>query len=159
MTALDIRLDRPATGRTTEEPSGLRARAPHLVLLAFRLVVGFLFLLHVALAFGAFGGVDGQGGGVPLGSVYWWASIVQGTGAVLVAAGLYTRISGFVLSGVMAFAYFAMHAPAGWNPLLNLGEQAALYSWIFLLLCAIGAGRFSLDAVRLRRRTLRRRVG
>ncbi|GAA1861998.1 DoxX family protein [Pseudonocardia ailaonensis] len=141
MTALDIRTDTTATARRA---------APDVVLLAFRVVVGFLYLLHAVMGFGAFGGVDGHGAGLPVGSAYWWVSVLQVAGAVLVAVGLCTRIAGFLLSGLMAGAYFLMHAPAGWNPLLNLGEPAALYSWIFLLLCAFGGGRYSLDTLRRR---------
>ncbi|GAA4678078.1 DoxX family protein [Pseudonocardia yuanmonensis] len=151
MTTLDTTL--ALTRRTTDgtPTTGLRAAAPQLVLLAFRVVIGFLFSVHALAGFGAFGGVDGAGTGLPPFSLFWWVSVVELVGAVLVAIGLYVRPAGFLLSGMMAFAYFAMHLPQGWNPLYNLGEPAALYSWIFLLLCAIGAGRYSLDHLRTRR--------
>ena len=120
------------------------------VLLAFRLVISFLFFLHAIMAFGALGGMDGAGAAGPVGSMIWWAGVIQAVGSVLIAVGLFTRPTAFVLSGVMAFAYFTVHAPMGWNPLQNMGEQAALYSWIFLLLCVVGAGRYSADALRSR---------
>jgi putative oxidoreductase len=62
-------------------------------------------------------------------------------------AGLYTRATAFVLSGMMAVAYFMAHAPQGnvLAPMLNGGELAALYSFIFLLFAVTGAGALSLD--------------
>lgn len=137
-----------AATRTSRIDQG---RVRDAVLLAFRLVICFLFLLHVTMAFGAFGGVDGAGGALPIGSLGWTAAVIQTAGAVLIAVGLYTRAAAFVLSGMMAFAYFSVHAPLGWNPLQNMGEPAALYSWIFLLLCAVGAGRYALDTLRAAR--------
>jgi putative oxidoreductase len=118
------------------------------VLLAFRLVVGFLFLLHAVIPFGLAGGMDGAGAAAPAWDFSWFVGIAQGIGALLIAAGLFTRVTGFLLSGMMAFAYFTVHAPMGWNPIWNMGEQAALYSWIFLLFVAVGAGRFSVDQLR-----------
>ncbi|MEU7818413.1 DoxX family protein [Pseudonocardia sp. NPDC049154] len=142
---------RTTDGTTDSGATGIREAAPQLVLLAFRVVVGFLYSLHAVMGFGLFGGVDGAGTGLPPFTLYWWVSLVELVGAVLVAIGLYVRPTGFLLSGMMAFAYFAMHLPQGWNPIYNLGEPAALYSWIFLLLCAIGGGRYSLDHLRTRR--------
>jgi putative oxidoreductase len=81
----------------------------------------------------------------------WWASVIEVVGALLVTIGLFTRPAAFVLSGVMAFAYFTVHAPIGWNPIFNMGEPAALYSWIFLLLAAIGPGKYAVGAVRRRK--------
>jgi putative oxidoreductase len=133
---------------TAASRAAVRDRARDAVLLAFRLVIGFLFFLHAIMAFGALGGIDGAGGAASFGTLAWTAGTIQAVGAVLIAVGLYTRAAAFVLSGVMAFAYFTVHAPLGWNPLQNMGEQAALYSWIFLLLCAVGAGRHALDALR-----------
>lgn len=88
---------------------------------------------------------------MPVGSLGWCAGVIQSVGAVLIAVGLFTRAAAFVLSGVMAFAYFTVHAPLGWNPLQNMGEPAALYSWIFLLLCVVGGGRYAVDALRTTR--------
>jgi putative oxidoreductase len=118
------------------------------VLLAFRLVICFLFFLHAIIGFGALGGVDGAGTPLPTFTLEWWASVIELVGAVLVAVGLFTRAAAFVLSGVMAFAYFTVHAPMGWNPIYNLGEPAALYSWIFLLICVVGPGRYAVDTLR-----------
>ncbi len=155
MSTLDT--TRALTRRTTDAPGAatattrLRETAPQLVLLAFRVVVGFLYSVHAVAGFGAFGGVDGAGTGLPPFTLYWWVSVVELVGAVLVAIGLYVRPTCFLLSGMMAFAYFAMHLPQGWNPLYNMGEPAALYSWIFLLICVVGGGRYAVDTLRTRR--------
>jgi putative oxidoreductase len=139
----------PTSSTTTNTAArSVRSRHRDTVLLAFRLVISFLFVLHGIMAFGAFGGMDGAGAAAAFGTLPWWAGTIETVGAVLIAIGLYTRAAAFVLSGVMAFAYFTVHAPMGWNPLQNMGEQAALYSWIFLLLCVIGGGRYTLDTLR-----------
>lgn len=134
--------------RSTQDTTSRTDVARDAILLAFRLVVGFLFGLHAVIPFGLAGGMDGAGAAAPAWDFSWYVGIAQGLGALLIAAGLCTRVTGFLLSGMMAFAYFTVHAPEGWNPIWNMGEQAALYSWIFLLFVAVGAGRFSLDAVR-----------
>jgi putative oxidoreductase len=64
---------------------------------------------------------------------------------VLLLLGLASRPAAILLSGVMAYAYFTMHAPMGLLPLQNMGELSAVYSWAFLLFAAIGPGRFALD--------------
>jgi putative oxidoreductase len=135
------------TSTGTARPA-VHDRVRDAVLLAFRLVICFLFVLHGIMAFGAFGGIDGAGAAAPIASWGWWTGVIETVGAVLIAVGLFTRAAAFVLSGVMAFAYFAVHAPTGWNPIFNMGEPAALYSWIFLLLCVIGGGRYALDTLR-----------
>ena len=61
--------------------------------------------------------------------------------------GLFTRPVAFILSGLMAFAYFIAHAPGGFWPLVNKGELAALYSFVFLYFAAAGGGPWSLDRV------------
>src|SRR5690606_1952000 len=133
---------------TSPAPARVGDRVRDAVLLAFRLVICFLFTLHGVLAFGAFGGVDGQGGSAPAFTMGWWAGVIEPVGALLIAVGFCTRAAAFVLSGVMAFAYFPVHAAMGWNPIFNMGEPAALYSWIFLLIWAVGGGRYTVDALR-----------
>src|SRR5687767_11871773 len=81
-----------------------------LVLAAFRVVVSFLFGLHGLQGLGFLGGVDGQGTAVPFGSwPGWYGSVIELVGAVLVLVGLAARPAAFVLSGVMAYAYFTVH--------------------------------------------------
>lgn len=114
-----------------------------------RIVVSFLFVCHGAQKlFGVFGGVDEQGATAPVGSwPTWWAGLIELAGGGLVFLGLFTTPAALLCSGAMAFAYFTMHQPLGLLPLQNEGELAALYSWTFLLIAILGAGRFSLDAI------------
>ena len=66
-------------------------------------------------------------------------------GGALIVIGLFTRPVAFVLSGFMAVAYFMAHAPAGFFPVLNHGELAALYCFAFLFLSAAGPGSWAVD--------------
>jgi putative oxidoreductase len=65
----------------------------------------------------------------------------------LVVIGLFTRPAAFLLSGMTAVAYFYAHAPRGFFPLLNAGELAALYCFVFLYLVAAGGGAWSIDRI------------
>jgi putative oxidoreductase len=67
-----------------------------------------------------------------------------------VLLGLFTRPTAVLCSGAMAYAYFVVHQPTGLLPVQNMGEPAALYCWIFLLIVILGPGSFALDAVRTR---------
>jgi putative oxidoreductase len=136
------------TGTTT--PAGTnRAAAPTLG--AFRVVVGFLFALHgLQGLFGAFGGVDGAGAAVPVLSFAGLGSLIPLVCGVLVLLGLFTRPAAVLASGAMAFGYFVVHQPMGALPIANLGEPAALYSWIFLLIAVLGPGSYALDSLRRR---------
>lgn len=75
------------------------------------------------------------------------AGILELGGGFLIAIGLFTRPTAFVLSGLMAAAYFIAHGPSGFWPMLNGGELAVLYCFVFLFLAAAGGGRFSVDAI------------
>jgi hypothetical protein len=70
---------------------------------------------------------------------------------LLLLVGLFTRPFAFALSGEMAVAYFKFHAPQGFWPLLNEGEGAVLYCFIFLFLASAGGGPWSFDRL-LRKR-------
>ncbi|NIH84052.1 DoxX family protein [Amycolatopsis granulosa] len=121
------------------------------VLGVVRIVVGLLFACHGLQGFGAFGGIDGQGGAMPF-AVWpgWWAGLIELVGGVLVLVGLGTRAAALLCSGVMAYAYFTVHQPLAALPLQNMGEPAALYSWVFLLIAVTGPGRFALAGLRRR---------
>ncbi|WP_410640559.1 DoxX family protein [Amycolatopsis sp. lyj-346] len=137
--------------KTTTAPA--KTKVTGIVVGASRIVISFLFGFHGLQGFGFFGGIDGQGGGVPFGSwPGWWGSVLELAGAVLLLIGLASRPAAILLSGVMAYAYFTVHAPMGLLPLQNMGEPSAVYAWVFLLLAAVGPGRFALDNLIKRRR-------
>ncbi|WP_407640497.1 DoxX family protein [Actinokineospora iranica] len=113
-----------------------------------RIVVAFLFICHGLQGFGFFGGIDTQGGSVSFGEwPGWWGSVIEVGGGALVLLGLLTRPAALLCSGAMAYAYFTVHQPMGLLPLQNMGEQAALFAWIFLLIAVLGPGPYSLSAL------------
>lgn len=73
------------------------------------------------------------------------AGIFELIGGALLVIGLFTRPVAFILSGMCAVAYFYAHAPRGFFPLLNGGELALLYAFVFLYLAAAGGGPWSFD--------------
>ena len=81
-------------------------------------------------------------------SLVGFAGVLELVGGVLLLLGLFTRPVAFILSGEMAFAYFMGHAPRGnvLVPMLNQGELAALYSFVFLYFAVAGAGAWSVDS-------------
>jgi len=79
------------------------------------------------------------------------AGIIELIGGALLVIGLFTRPVAFLASGLMAAAYFIAHAPRGFYPIVNSGELAALYCFVFLYIAAAGAGPWSLDAMWKRR--------
>jgi putative oxidoreductase len=81
-------------------------------------------------------------------SLSWFAGVLELVGGALLVIGLFTRPVAFVLSGLMAFAYFIAHAPRDFYPIVNAGELAALYCFVFLYLAAAGGGAWSVDALR-----------
>lgn len=113
-----------------------------------RIVAAYIFLLHGTAKFFEFPvSMTGGNGSVPLMSMYGIGGILEIGGGILLLLGLFTRPVAFLLSGMMAYAYFFMHATAE-NialPLVNQGELALLYSVVFFLLVFVGAGAFALD--------------
>lgn len=87
----------------------------------------------------------------PMGSLSWIAGVLELTLGFLLLVGWQTRIVAFVLSGLMAFAYFIGHAPRDFFPSLNGGVAAILFCFVFLYLVSAGGGRISLDALTERR--------
>jgi putative oxidoreductase len=76
------------------------------------------------------------------------AGILELVGGVLIIIGLFTRPVAFILSGMLAVAYFYAHANRDFFPILNGGELAVLYCFVFLFLAAAGGGAWSLDKLR-----------
>ena len=75
------------------------------------------------------------------------AGILELVGGFLLAIGLFTRPTAFILSGLMAFAYFIAHGLNEFWPMLNKGELAVLYCFVYLYLAAAGGGKFGVDAM------------
>ena len=82
------------------------------------------------------------------GTLLWLAGVLECFGGALVALGLLTRPIAFLLSGEMAIGYFMSHAPRNFFPLLNGGDAAVLYCFVFLYLAFAGGGAWSLDRMR-----------
>jgi len=122
-----------------------RGWSPRL-LSVLRIVAGFLFMQHGAQKlFGFLGGIPG---GTPqLLTLPWITGVLEFFGGLLLLLGLFTRPIAFILSGMMAVAYFKVHARQGFWPLQNRGELAAFYCFVFLYLSAAGGGPWSLDSV------------
>ena len=113
-----------------------------------RVVVGALFACHGAQKiFGVLGGQVVSGNALHvLGA---WIEIV---GGLLVMLGLGAGFAAFVASGEMAVGYFMAHAPKGFWPIVNKGELAVLYCFVFLYIASRGSGRFGLDRLLWRAR-------
>lgn len=120
--------------------------APRL-LSVMRVAAALLFLQHGTAKLFAFPHVP-MFDGLQLMSLMGLAGILELVGGVALALGLFTRPVAFLLSGEMAVAYFMAHAPRGFFPILNGGELAALYCFVFLFIAAAGPGPWSVDARR-----------
>ena len=107
-----------------------------------RVVIGLLFLEH-----GTSKLFDFPHGPVQptMGSLIWFQGIIELVGGALFAAGFLTRPVAFILAGDMAVAYFMAHAPKGFFPMLNGGDGAILYCFVFLLYFVAGPGRWAAD--------------
>lgn len=123
-----------------------RTWAPRL-LSVLRIVVGLLFIEHGTSKLFGFPQMPNSEG-LALFSVIGLSAILEFVGGLLLTVGLFTRVTAFVLSGEMAVAYFVAHAPKGFFPLLNHGEPAILYCFVFLYLAAAGGGPWSIDSRR-----------
>jgi putative oxidoreductase len=119
---------------------------------ALRIVAGFLFTIHgLQKLLGWFGGRV-----VDLTSLLGAAAVIETIGGVLITVGFWTQPIAFVASGEMAIAYFRAHYPQAPWPILNDGEPAVLFCFIFLYVAFTGAGPLSLDALRGKGRRPRR---
>lgn len=128
--------------------SALSRLMPHM-LSALRIVAALLFMAHGTVK------LFGFPAGAPrpplvLASQLGAAGLLETFGGGLLLVGLFTRPAAFVLSGEMAVAYFTQHAPRGEWPIVNGGELAVLFCFIWLFYVAAGPGPWSLDALRKR---------
>jgi putative oxidoreductase len=108
-----------------------------------RIVVGLLFLEHGSAKLLGFPHLP-----IPAPAtmtLLWVQGLIELLGGLLLAIGLFTRPVSFILAGDMAVAYFMAHAPESFFPLINRGDAAILYCFIFLLFFVAGSGRWSAD--------------
>lgn len=115
------------------------------LLSVLRIVAAFMFMIHGTQKWLAF--PVPRANPTVLWSLSGAAGVLELCGGFLLLLGLFTRPVAFVLSGLMAFAYFIAHAPNGFWPIVNRGELAAMYCFVFLYLSAAGGGPWSLDHV------------
>lgn len=129
-------------------------------LAVLRIVTAYLFLQHGTAKLLGIPAIEMFKGGVPLMSMIGVAGLLEIVGGGLLLIGLFTRLTAFILCGEMAIAYFIGHANQGHVlvPMLNGGELAVLYCFIFLYLAVAGAGAWSVDAMRVHS-SRSRRVG
>jgi putative oxidoreductase len=114
--------------------------APYIYAL-LRIVAGLLFAEHGAQKLlGVLGGHQ-----VAITSQFGLAGIIELVGGLMIAAGLYASLLGFIASGEMAVAYFQVHLPQGLWPIRNGGELALLYCFVFLYIAARGNGMWSIQ--------------
>jgi len=115
------------------------------LLSVLRIVAAFVFMQHGAQKLFGFPGAGGHAN-VQLFSLMGLAGVLELFGGGLLLLGLFTRPIAFILSGEMAFAYFMVHYKMNhiW-PILNHGNEAVLFCFLFLYLSAAGGGAFGLD--------------
>jgi putative oxidoreductase len=114
------------------------------VLSVLRIVVGLLFLEHgLSKVFGF------PVPGPSLHGLLILAAFLETVGSLFLLVGAYTRIVAFILSGEMAFAYFMVHAPQSFYPIINKGELAIVYCFLFLYFAFAGGGPWSVDRAML----------
>lgn len=124
----------------------LSAYAPQM-LSVLRIMSGLIFMAHGTQKLLNFPPAAQP---VNLASLGGMAGFFELIGGALIALGLLTRPAAFICSGVMAVAYFYVHAPRSFYPILNGGDTAILYCFVFLYIFFAGAGPWSVDAMRRR---------
>ena len=119
------------------------------LLSVLRIMAALLFLEHGTSKLLGFPPMSPPPGSPPfeLFSMVGFSGILELVGGILLVLGLFTRFTAFILSGEMAVAYFTVHAPNSFFPVLNHGELAALYCFVFLYFAVAGGGAWSLDRI------------
>lgn len=116
-------------------------RSPQ-VLSVLRIIIGFLYMEHGTSKLFHYPASFGH---IPTFSLIWFAGVLETFGGALILLGLFTRPAAFILSGEMAFAYFMVFAHKNFWPLVNHGEPAVFYCFVFLYLAVAGGGPWALD--------------
>lgn len=119
--------------------------APRLLGL-LRIVSAWLFMMHGTQKL--FNFPEATRGQPELFQLTWFAGVLETFGGFLLLIGLFTRPVAFILSGLMAFAYWIAHAPNSIYPVHNGGDAAILFCFVFLYFVAAGPGAFSIDGAR-----------
>jgi putative oxidoreductase len=119
--------------------------APHMLSLC-RVIIALLFLEHGLQKL--YGFPPGGGGPFSPGSLMGVAGIIEFVGGILLLVGLRVHLVSFILAGEMAVAYFIAHAHGSFYPVVNHGELAVLYCFIFLYFAVAGGGLWSIDYLR-----------
>jgi putative oxidoreductase len=109
-----------------------------------RIVTALIFIAHGTQKLFGFPAAPASGL-PPMFSLFWFGAILEAFGGLAILLGVFTRPVAFILAGEMAYAYWMFHAPRSVYPLLNGGDAAILYCFIFLYLVFAGAGAFSID--------------
>lgn len=124
-------------------------RWSNVVLSVLRIVAALIYMQHGSQKLFGFPPAGAPGGSGPfvLFSQTGLAGVLEFFGGMLLLLGLFTRPVAFIVSGEMAVAYFQVHAGNGFFPILNQGELAVLYCFVFLYLAIEGGGVWSLDAL------------
>lgn len=117
------------------------------VLSILRIVVGLLFMEHGLAKLFGFPSTTTH---PAMFQLLWFAGVIESLGGLLLSLGLFTRTVAFIMSGEMAVAYFMSHHPRNFFPLLNGGDAAILYCFIFFYFFVAGGGAWSLDRMRSR---------
>ncbi len=125
------------------DPSSFYTRWAPIILSVLRIVTAFLFMQHGGQKLFGFPAPSHMA--LPLFSLMGVAGILEFFGGLLLLIGLFSRPVAFLLSGEMAVAYFMAHAPQGFWPLMNKGELAIIYCFIFFYLFVAGGGSWSID--------------
>ena len=115
---------------------------------ALRFVAGAMMTFHGAQKL--FGWLAGAGALPAVGSQIWIGGVIELVGGALIAVGLLTRAAAFLCSGLMAVAYFQFHWKLDvddwrWLPIVNRGELAVLYCFVYLYIAARGPGALAID--------------
>jgi putative oxidoreductase len=145
-------MDRAMTGARVSGFEAFIAEWAPRMLSVLRIVAALLLLEHGTQKLFGFPTPNPAAGGTPATfTLIWYAAILEFAGGLLLLFGVFTRPVAFILSGEMAFAYWMAHAPRSPFPVLNGGESAILYCFVFLYLFAAGGGAWSVDQLRQRR--------
>jgi putative oxidoreductase len=118
------------------------------ILSVLRIITGLLFFAHGSTKILGFPVTQYFPEAISVFSFMGFAGVLEVVGGILIVLGLFTRITAFILSGMMAVAYFMAHAGAGFHPINNGGELAILFCFVFLYFAATGPGPWSVDAKR-----------